>query len=63
MYGDDRLTEQEMLERNKRIPERTQKTLDEMIRKRFDELCCKPVPPSRPEPLHQSEALERLNAE
>jgi hypothetical protein len=39
MRRNDKLTEQQELERRKRIPLRTQKTLGDMIRRRFAELC------------------------
>lgn len=39
----ERLTEQQLLERRKRIPARTQRTLNEMIRRRFAELSGQPA--------------------
>jgi hypothetical protein len=48
MRRSDKLTEQQELERRKRIPLRTQKTLGDMIRRRFAELC---EPAARPQPV------------
>ncbi len=41
----EKLTEQQQFERRKRIPQRTQKTLEQMIRRRFEELSGQPPYP------------------